>query len=59
MIPTGKEQIVKVGFEGDAIVREKAGNDDWTVDFDMAQRLGVAVLQTHFMTIYKNTNFAE
>ena len=58
VIPTGKENIVKVGFEGDAIVREKAGNDDWTVDFDMAQRLGVAVLQTHFMTIYKNTNFA-
>lgn len=59
VIPTGKENIVKVGFEGDAIVREKAGNDDWTVDFDMAQRLGVAVLQTHFMTIYKNTNFGK
>ena len=58
IIPQGKEAYVKVGFEGDAFVKDRE-NADWTVDFDIAKRVGIAVLVTNHIAIYKNTALAE
>lgn len=58
IIPQGKEAFVKVGFEGDSFVKDRE-NADWTVDFDIAKRVGVAVLVTNHMAIYKNTSLSE
>lgn len=58
LLPQGKEAYVKVGFEGDALVKDQE-NADWTVDFDIAKRVGVSVLVNNHIGIYKNTNMEE
>ena len=58
IIPQGREAYVKVGFEGDSFVKDRE-NADWTVDFDIAKRVGIAVLVTNHIAIYKNSALAQ
>lgn len=58
VFPQGKESYIKVGFEGEAFVKDQE-NADWTVDFDIAKRVGISVLVNNHIGIYKNSNFDE
>lgn len=58
IFPQGKESYIKVGFEGESFVKDQE-NADWTVDFDIAKRVGISVLVNNHIGIYKNLNFSE
>lgn len=58
VFPQGKESYIKVGFEGEAFVKDQE-NADWTVDFDIAKRVGISVLVNNHIGIYKNLNFSQ
>lgn len=56
VFPQGKESYIKVGFEGESFVKDRE-NADWTVDFDIAKRVGISVLVNNHIGIYKNSKF--
>ncbi len=58
IFPQGKESYIKVFYEGEAFIKDQE-NADWTVDYDIAKRVGMAILVNNHIAIYKNTNFSE
>jgi hypothetical protein len=57
VIPSGGEKIVKVGLEGGLVTRESNGQD-WTVNFEAYQKVGVAVVAINNIGIFDNTSLA-
>lgn len=57
IVPEGKDKIVKVAIEGGSEVREEPGKD-WTTNFEINVKNGVAVLQNHHIAIYDNASLA-
>lgn len=57
IIPAGQDKIVKVATEGGLKVREQNGQD-WTVNFEAYQKVGVSVLAVNNIGMYKITNLA-
>lgn len=57
IIPAGSEKVVKVAMEGGLKVRETNGQD-WTVNFEAYQKVGVSVLAVNNIGVYKITNLA-
>lgn len=55
IIPAGAEKVVKVAMEGGFKIRETNG-EDWTVNFEMYQKLGVSLLAVNHIGIYQVTN---
>jgi len=57
IIPNGGEKVVKIVFEGQALVREVEDNDDWSRDFQTYHKLGVAVVGVNNgFCVYENTD---
>jgi hypothetical protein len=57
ILPAGAERIVKVAMEGGLKVRDTNGQD-WTVNFEAYQKVGVSVFAVNNIGVYKNTSLA-
>jgi hypothetical protein len=57
IIPAGAEKIVKVALEGGLKTRESNGQD-WTVNFEAYQKVGVSTFAVNNIGMYKMTNLA-
>ena len=59
IIPAGSnEKPVKIAFEGDTLVDERA-NDDWSREIQVYKKLGVGALITNNICVYKNTSLKK
>ena len=51
------EPPVKIGFEGDVLIREFQ-NHDWSTEIQMYKKMGVAILHTNYYGIYQNESLS-
>lgn len=59
ILPVGAEKPVKIGFEGNAQVKEFE-NRDWSMEIQTYQKLGVAIYTAHpGMCVYQNTSLKQ
>ena len=58
IIPTGAEKPVKIAFEGDTLVDERA-NRDWSREIQVYKKLGVATIVTNNICVYANETLAK
>ena len=49
------EKPIKVGFEGDALIREM-DREDWSKEIQLYKKVGIAIAHTHHYGIYRDTN---
>lgn len=55
VVPAGAdEKIIKLGLEGQTHLREE-DREDWSMEVQVYKKVGVAVLNTNFFGIYRNT----
>ncbi len=58
IIPTGAEKPVKIAFEGETLVDERA-NRDWSREIQVYKKLGVATIVTNNICVYTNTDLTK
>lgn len=58
IMPSGEGKPVKVAFEGATVVRE-VENEDWSREFRVYKKLGVATIMTNNIAIYRNTSLTK
>lgn len=58
IMPSGEGKPVKVAFEGATAVRE-VDNEDWSKEFRVYKKLGVATIITNNIAIYRNTSLTK
>lgn len=58
IVPSGKEKIVRVAFQGDAVSRLIGSdiNADWTETFEMYFKVGIVIPQVNHIGIFKNSS---
>jgi hypothetical protein len=55
IVATNEAKIVKVGFEGETIVKESENADD-SMEFKCYKKFGVAIVQSNYYSMYRNTS---
>lgn len=55
IVATNEDKIVKVGFEGDTIMKESENADD-SMEFKCYKKFGIAIVQSNFYAMYRNTS---
>lgn len=58
IMPSGEGKPVKVAFEGATAVKE-VDNEDWSKEFRVYKKLGVATIITNNIAIYRNTSLTK
>lgn len=58
IIPTGAEKPVKVAFEGQAVTLSIDANHDWSKEFRIYKKFGVATMITNNICVYINEALA-
>lgn len=58
IIPTGAEKPVKIAFEGETLVDERA-NRDWSREVQVYKKVGVAAIITNNICVYENTTLTK
>lgn len=57
IIPTGADKPVKIAFEGQTLVKD-VDNEDWSKEIRVYKKIGVAVVATNNICVYKNSDLA-
>ena len=58
IIPAGADKPVKIAFEGQTLVDDRK-NDDWSKEIQVYKKLGVGVLVSNNICVYKNTSLTK
>jgi hypothetical protein len=55
VVATNESKIVKVGFEGETIIKETDEADD-SMTFQAYKKFGICIVQSNFYGLYKNSS---
>lgn len=59
VMPAGKEKVVKVGFEGQTIIKDIDNDGDFSMEMSVYKKMGTALLYTNNWGIYEITSISD
>ena len=55
IVASNEDKIVKVGFEGETIVKESENSDD-SMEFKVYRKFDITIVQSNYFSMYRNTS---